>query len=102
MTDRFLAELKTHLTDTKEKSMITADESKFIFNLTPTLATFHALPKIHKMSRLIPGRPIVSGCDNLTQAASKYIYEILCPFVTTLPSNLQNTKNTVSNYRRLQ
>lgn len=100
-TQVFLEELKLILVKAKEDRLITQDEFKFMFNPHPTIATMYALPKIHKKVTPIPGRPIVSGCNNLTQGVSIYLDETLRPFVGTLPSFLQDTKDTVTRLNQI-
>lgn len=69
----------------KNDLIIWEEEFKFIFNTNPTLVTFYAQPKIYKNSHLVPCRPIVSGKVNLTHNISKYVDEMLAPFVKMLP-----------------
>lgn len=95
-TPVFLDELKTILTQAKNDKLISQDEYNYMFNPNPTISTLYALPKIHKKTTPIPGRPIVSGCNNLTQGVSVYVDDILRPFVGTLPSFIQDTKDTVT------
>ncbi|XP_075455216.1 uncharacterized protein LOC142494668 [Ascaphus truei] len=61
----------------------------------PTIATFYTLPKIHKNQERPPGRPIVSGNNNLTENTSRYLDRILRPFVLALPSYIKDTKDTL-------
>lgn len=90
-----MKELK-ELLETAKTNLISDDEFRFIFNPSPVLSTFYALPKVHKECRPVPGRPMVSGCNNLTQGASMYVDMILQPFVVTLPSYLRDTKDVVT------
>lgn len=101
-TISFLGELKTLLTTAKNNGLILESEFKFMFNSSLTIATIYALPKVHKATRPFPGRPIISGCNRLTQGASIYLDQILRPFVVTLPSFLQDTKDTVSKLREVR
>lgn len=48
------------------------------------MATFYAIPKIHKEIQPVLGRTIVSGYGNLMQGISIYVNEILCPFIRLL------------------
>lgn len=73
-TQKFLDELKSVLNEAKDASLITQEEFKYMFNPNPTIATLYVLPKIHKAVTPIPGRPNVSGCDNLTQGISVYMW----------------------------
>lgn len=75
------------------KKLISKDEYLFILNNHPTIATFYALPKVHKHQQQPPGRPIVSGNCKLTEGASKYVDFIMRPFVCELPSYIESTQN---------
>ncbi|XP_056416174.1 immunoglobulin superfamily member 3 [Hyla sarda] len=97
----FLRELKSLLTSAKESSLISMDEYNFIYNPNPTIATFYSLPKTHKNTQPLRGRPIISGNDNLTQGASIYVDQFLAPLVTSLPSYLKDTKDTVTKLQDL-
>ncbi|KAM9320087.1 uncharacterized protein PAF06_004553 [Gastrophryne carolinensis] len=57
----------------------------------PRIATFYALPKVHKSMSAPPGRPIVSGMGSLTDRASRFIDHHLQPLVYQLPSYLKDT-----------
>lgn len=62
---------------------------------SPIIPTFYTIPKIHKNAQSPPGRPIVSGIGSLTEPSSIYIDEILKPFVTSLPSFVQDTMDAL-------
>lgn len=87
------SELKELPEEARMNFLISEEEYKFIYNPSPLLSTFYALFFFYCP---VPGRPIVSGCNNLTQEASVYIDTILRPFVTTLSSYLHNMKDVVT------
>uniref|UniRef100_A0A8C5N1Z7 Reverse transcriptase domain-containing protein n=1 Tax=Leptobrachium leishanense TaxID=445787 RepID=A0A8C5N1Z7_9ANUR len=91
-TKRFMDQLGEILIRGYEKGHISEEEYKFLKTDKPTIATFYALPKVHKNLEKPPGRPIVSGIGNLTQNCSQYIDQILQDLVKTLPSYLRDTK----------
>uniref|UniRef100_A0A8C5W8X4 Reverse transcriptase domain-containing protein n=1 Tax=Leptobrachium leishanense TaxID=445787 RepID=A0A8C5W8X4_9ANUR len=91
-TKRYLDQLGEILIRGYEKGHISEEEYKFLKSDKPTIATFYALPKVHKNLEKPPGRPIVSGIGNLTQNCSQYIDQILQDQVKTLPSYLRDTK----------
>ncbi|CAH2284022.1 Hypothetical predicted protein, partial [Pelobates cultripes] len=95
-TNDFLIKYREILDRGRSRGLLSGDEYAFIFNCHPRIATFYCLPKVHKSMTLPPGRPIVSGIDNLTQNCSIYIDKILRPFVEKLPSYLQDTKQTLA------
>ncbi|CAH2301746.1 Hypothetical predicted protein, partial [Pelobates cultripes] len=95
-TPQFLNKLKSILTPAFYNGIITQDEHKFILpHLTPTVATLYCLPKVHKNIHKPPGRPIVSGNGSITERSSKYLENLLHPIVVSLPSYLQDTKQTL-------
>uniref|UniRef100_A0A8C5R1Q4 Reverse transcriptase domain-containing protein n=1 Tax=Leptobrachium leishanense TaxID=445787 RepID=A0A8C5R1Q4_9ANUR len=95
-TTRFSAELTLILMDAHSSGVISDKEYDFMKPISPTLATFYALPKIHKKIQPPPGRPIVSGCMNLTQNSSIYIDRILQKLVCQLPSYIRDSKQMLN------
>uniref|UniRef100_A0A8C5M1L9 Reverse transcriptase domain-containing protein n=1 Tax=Leptobrachium leishanense TaxID=445787 RepID=A0A8C5M1L9_9ANUR len=91
-TKRFMGQLGEILIHGYEKGHISEEEYRFLKTDKPVIATFYALPKVHKNLEKPPGRPIVSGIGNLTQNCSQYIDQILQNLVKTLPSYLRDTK----------
>ena len=56
------------------------------------MARFYQIFKVHKPhSGIPPGRPIISGCNSLTQQISRFLDFHLKPLVQNLPSYLQDT-----------
>uniref|UniRef100_A0A8C5P7I8 Reverse transcriptase domain-containing protein n=1 Tax=Leptobrachium leishanense TaxID=445787 RepID=A0A8C5P7I8_9ANUR len=90
-SNRFSSDLHNIPMDAREEGLITEKEYNFMKPVNPRIATFYALPKIHKKIQPPPGRPIVSGCNNLTQNASVYIDQILKNFVCELPSYIRDS-----------
>lgn len=95
-TKDFLQELDVIFKDGLKNKLISQREYRVLWNSSPTIPMFYALPKVHKKVRPIPGRPIVSGKDSITQGISQYIDQIISPFVVTLPSYLRDTKDVVT------
>ncbi|KAJ8352459.1 hypothetical protein SKAU_G00239350 [Synaphobranchus kaupii] len=54
------------------------------------------LPKVHKDFHNPPERPIISNNDTISEPASKYIDYYIKPFVSKLPSFLQDTTHTLN------
>lgn len=67
-----------------------------MLNPCPNIPTIYALPKMHKKTVPIPGRPIVSGNDSLIQGISSYVDEILASFVVSTLSYIRDTKDMVT------
>ncbi|CAH2325244.1 Hypothetical predicted protein [Pelobates cultripes] len=101
-TNDFLLKYKEILDEGRSGGLLSADEYEFILNRHPRIATFYCLPKVHKNLEEPPGRPIVSGVENLTQNGSLYIDKILRPFVETLPSYIRDTKQALNRLSNLK
>ncbi|CAH2321347.1 Hypothetical predicted protein, partial [Pelobates cultripes] len=88
-TPQYSAEIKTLLNQALIDKLITKNEFDFMLVKQPVLSTFYSLPKVHKSLDNPSGRPIVSGCGNLTQNLSIYLDKILSPieFVKILNKN---------------
>ncbi|XP_073422111.1 uncharacterized protein [Dendrobates tinctorius] len=86
-------ELQLILSGALAEGVISKTEFDFILPKFPLVATFYALPKIHKGLNPLKGRPIVSGVDSLTQNSGLYIDQILRPFVVCMPSYLRDTSD---------
>ena len=54
---------------------------------------FYMLPKIHKNTFPVPGRPIVSSCDRPTEKISMLLDIILQPYVFKTSSYIQDTND---------
>ena len=79
----FLETLKTH-------QHINEHTFKFLTPpIKPQTSLFYILPKIHKPS--IPGRPIVSSINSLTENISEFLTLCIQPLVTKLKSHIKDT-----------
>ena len=68
---------------------------------------FNLLPKVHKVhdTKLplgFPGRPIISGCNSLTENISFHIDTILKPYMECLPSYVKDTSDFIKKLHSLQ
>ncbi|XP_056419563.1 uncharacterized protein LOC130361029 [Hyla sarda] len=68
----------------------------------PTVASIYLLPKVHKNAKCPPGRPILSGCNNLSEPLCKYIDFFLSPLVENLPSYLKDTNDVLRKINHTQ
>ena len=59
--------------------------------LNPRLGIFYILPKIHKET--IPGRPIASSVNSITEFISEFLSICLQPITEKLQSHIKNTKH---------
>lgn len=72
---------------------------EFLNNTHPMIATFYAIPKVHKNIVKPPGRPFISRINNLTNNGSILVDKFLKPFVVKLPSFLKD--NAFFKYRNV-
>ncbi|CAJ0967291.1 unnamed protein product [Ranitomeya imitator] len=91
--ESFKNELRSILEKALSNQLISRGEFDFMLPQFPLTATFYALPKVHKGYHPLKGRPIVSGVDSLTQNCGLYVDQVLCPFVTAMPSYLRDTSD---------
>lgn len=80
------------------KSLGLIDQSTwdFLNNRHPVAAIFYAIPKVHKNINRPPGRPIISGINNLTNNAYIMVEEFLKSFVEQLPLFLKDTMHLLN------
>lgn len=90
-TVQYKEELKTILVQAKNDQLISPAEMDFMLPTYPIRACFYALPKLHKGTSPLKGRPIVAGIGSLTQNVGIYVDRILAPFVTSLNSYVKDT-----------
>ncbi|CAJ0951533.1 unnamed protein product, partial [Ranitomeya imitator] len=79
------------LTKAKDDMLISEEELSFLLPRHPVMATFYALPKVHKGLDPLRGRPIVSGIGSVGQNVGIYLDDVLRPFVVSLPSYIRDT-----------
>uniref|UniRef100_A0A8C5N1Y7 Reverse transcriptase domain-containing protein n=1 Tax=Leptobrachium leishanense TaxID=445787 RepID=A0A8C5N1Y7_9ANUR len=94
-TMAYLTQLRLLVNSAFDNLVISKTEREFLTPHNPTVATFYCIPKIHKDSHDPPGRPIVSGNDNLTQNMSVFVDKFLRKYVTALPSYIRDTKQVL-------
>lgn len=74
--DQFKIEFLSLIGSAHQRGLIDQDLYNFLYIRNPRLATFYALPKIHKHSTTPPGRPIVSRIGSLAENASRLVDSI--------------------------
>ena len=83
-------EIQSFLDDLKLQKTIDKQTHTFLSpHQPPRTPLFYMNPKIHKPNT--PGRPIISGCDSLTEKLSIYIDHFLKPLVALIPSYIKDT-----------
>lgn len=96
-TGRFFNSIKRTLSTGRTENYITKNEHEFLLQQHPVRPVFYTLPKIHKKCDItVPGRPIVAGCQSLTEGISQYVDWYIKPIVWSLPSYLRDTSDFLS------
>ncbi|CAJ0947473.1 unnamed protein product, partial [Ranitomeya imitator] len=90
-TSNCLKTLGIILGKAKTDRLISEEELSFLLPRHPVMATFYALPKVHKCLDPLRGRPIVSGIGSIGQNIGIYLDDVLRPFVLSLPSYIRDT-----------
>ena len=62
-----------------------------LVNSTGKAGRFYLLPKLHKKG--CPGRPVISGCNTLTEKISEFVDYHLKPLVASIPSYVKDTND---------
>ena len=94
-------DLRTLLLYARENEWISKQEFDFLLPAYPRLPCFRMLMKVHKDALNPPGRPIISSNDSISEPASKYVDYYIKPFVSQLPSYLQDTTHTLKKLSEL-
>ena len=97
--------LTTKLRATRRKLRIRVDFPNDTFNYflvkDPIFARFHLLPKIHKCSHNVPGKPFVSNCRFYTENISSFPDHYLEPIAQKVNSFIKDTKNLLQKIKSL-
>ncbi|XP_077137802.1 uncharacterized protein LOC143803929 [Ranitomeya variabilis] len=88
-------QLRNILQKAVDSSIISKKQMEYLTIEYPTIATFYALPKVHKNVVCPPGRPIVAGNNGFSEPICKLIDFVLHPLVETLPSYLKDTNDVL-------
>ena len=64
--------------------------------MKPRTSLFYILPKIHKPK--IPGRPIVSSINSVTENISEFLTKCIQPLTLNLSSHIKDTKDFLKKY----
>ena len=73
----------------KEIDKIPAD---YLYIRQPQLGKFYLLPKIHKRTTSVPGRPAISNNSTVTENISTFLDSHLKPLVTKIPHILEDKR----------
>ncbi|XP_056423852.1 uncharacterized protein LOC130362821 [Hyla sarda] len=88
-------ELAHILDNAVEENILNLKQKQGLIIQYPTIPTIYLLPKIHKNALIPPGRPIVSGCNSLTEPICKWIDFFLKPLVELLPSYIKDSNDVL-------
>ncbi|CAJ0932522.1 unnamed protein product [Ranitomeya imitator] len=93
---KFSNELKGIIEQGFADGILGREERDFLLPKYPVLPTFYCLPKIHKGTNPLKGRPIVSGNNSLTEKLGTYIDKVLKPFLSSLNWFVRDTTDLLS------
>lgn len=99
--DNMKRELSELLDNAKTQNWISKKEYEFLIYQTPRIPSFYMLPKVHKNLENPPGRPIISGNDSITEPASKFVDYFIKPFVSELPSYIQDSNEVLQKINQM-
>ena len=74
----------------------------YLIKKKPQLGRFYLLPKTHKRTFNVSGRPVVSNIGTSTENISAFIDFYLKPVVQTIPHILDDTRDFLSRLSYLQ
>lgn len=91
IVDNFTEEYYSIIFRAYQQGLIDKNTWNYLNTKEPNIPTFYELPKVYKSLIKTSGRPIVSGCQSLTENASSLVDKYLCPHVTSLFSYIEDT-----------
>ena len=75
----------------------------YLIKKKPQLGQFYILPKVHKRTFIIPGRPVISNIGTATENKLHFLLDFyLKPVVQTIPHILEDTRDFLSRLCYLQ
>ena len=108
ITEKDLNTAKSKITDTLNSAhmaqQITNQELKEMLPIDKKAGKFYHIFKVHKKHtppNLPPGRPIVSGCNSITEKISQFVDHHAKPLVPLMPSFLQDTPDLLRHIETL-
>ena len=78
------------------KKEIDEKPADYLYIKRPQLGRFYLLPKIHKRTTSVPGRPVISNNSTATENISAFLDFLLNPLVTKEPHILEDTRDFLS------
>ena len=71
----------------------------YLLKKKPRMGRFYLLPKIHKRTSNVPGRPVISNNGTATESISAFLDFHLKNIVSTIPHILEDTRNFLQRYQ---
>ena len=89
----------------QRKSVIQEREKNFKFNFkkATNIGKLYLLPKMHKSLSIVPGPPVISNCETLTEKVSEFLDRQLQPLMKQGNSYIKDTgerSRKIKNNRR--
>ena len=78
------------------KKEVDEKPADYLYIKQPQLGRFYLLPKIHKRTTSVPGRPVISNNSTATENISAFLDFLLNPLVTKEPHILEDTRDFLS------
>ena len=86
-------EVKSVLRDMFNRKEINNKVRDYLIMKKPQLGRFYLLPKIHKRTPNVPGRPVISNNGRATENISTFLDFHLKNIVSTIPHTLEDTRD---------
>ena len=93
--------IKTVLNVMKSKKQIDQKVFDYLLVKKPQLGRFYLLPKIHKRSFNVPGRPVISNNGTATEKISQFLDFHLKQLIPIIPHILEDTRDFLSRLNNL-
>ncbi|XP_078502142.1 uncharacterized protein LOC144756318 isoform X1 [Lissotriton helveticus] len=100
-TERVIKSIQKLTTQALNNNIITKKEHEYLNKSERKIACIYGTPKMHKNVENPPYRPIVSTIGTPTEALSKYLDNILRPYIQFAPSYIKYTGAIVAKVEHL-
>jgi len=95
-------EIKEVLNDMQNKKEIDKKTKNYLLVNKPQLGRFYLLPKIHKRTKNVPGRPVISNNGTATENISAFLDFHLKSIVPEVTHILEDTRDFLSRINQLR
>ena len=85
----------------KIQGNLSNDTFNYVLVKDPKFPTFYVLPKIHKRSHNVPGRPVISNCELYTENISSFLDHHLEPIAQKVNPFIKDTSHFFQKFKSL-